>query len=144
MCQRHIPAGGGAAALAGTRRVALGALGGGVGWGGDGWYWSGGHWRDRCLCGKNRKTRKHVLVSFFAFFVPFFCFFLFLIFLLCHARVFYPSPVARGVNLFITRPKKKMKLKLTLSLYLRTSIMFCHLVSHTLVRSQFSSLSCFH
>lgn len=97
MCQRHIPAGGGAAALAGTRRVALGALGGGVGWGGDGWYWSGGHWRDRCLCGKNRKTRKHVLVSFllflFLFFVLFFCFLFF-----CFAMLeFFTPPPLREV-----------------------------------------------
>lgn len=139
MCQRHIPAGGGAAALAGTRRVALGA-----GWGGDGWYWSGGHWRDICLCGKNRKTRKHVLVSVLLFsFLIFFCFVFVFFALPCSS--FLPLPRCERCELVYYTSKKEDEIETdTVSLYLRTSIMFCHLVSHTLVRSQFSSLSCFH
>lgn len=145
MCQRHIPAGGGAAALAGTRRVALGALAGGVGWGGDGWYWSGGHWRDRCLCGKNRKTRKHVLVSYLLFLFLFFVLFFVSYFFALPCSSFLPLPHCERCELVYYTSKKEDEIETdTVSLYLRTSIMFCHLVSHTLVRSQFSSLSCFH
>lgn len=103
-CVRDIPAGGGATTLAGTRRVALGA-----GWGEDGWYRSGGYSRYRCLCGKNR--HKSVLVSFSFFF-----------FFLCHAVFFCfffnPCPITRSVIFFITRPTKKMKLKLTRCLFI--------------------------
>lgn len=126
MCQRHVPAGGGAATLAGTRRVALGP-----GWSGVGRGGVGGHWRNRCLCGKNRKTRKRDGVIF-SFFFSFFFFAMLKFF-------FYPDPFTRGVNLFITRPKKKMKLKLTRCLFL------CALLScfATLCRTPSCALSVF-
>lgn len=133
MYRRHIAAGGGASALAGTRRVALGPGWSGVGWGGVG---EGGHWRNRCLCGKNRKTRKCDGVIFFSS--------------LCHARVlflfFYPSPLTRGVNLFITRPKKNMKLKLTRCLFI-CAFLLCFLppcAAHPGAVSPFPSMGCLY
>lgn len=58
------------------------------------------------MFGKHRKTRKRdgvILVFFFFTMLVFF---------------FTPTPLTRGVNLFITRPKKNMKLKLTRCLFI--------------------------
>lgn len=114
MCQRHIPAGGGAAALAGTRRVALGALGGGVGWGGVGVGDTGG--TDVCVA----KIERHVnvLVSFFAFFVSFFGFFLVSYFFALPCSSFLPLPRCERCELVYYTSKKEDEIETdTVSLF---------------------------
>lgn len=92
------------------------------------------------------KIGRHVNMCwchFCFFFVPKF-FFVFCFF--CFAMLeFLPLPPCERCELVYYSSKKEDEIETdTVSLYLRTSIMFCHLVSHTLMRSQFSSLSCFH
>lgn len=108
MCQRHILAGGGAgaAALAGTRCVALGGV----------WGRVGALSTRMFVLGFVAKIERRLKMCWYHFAL-----------LLCHARVVFlpPDQPPRGVNLFITCPNKKITFKLTTCLFIRTHLIHC-------------------